>query len=172
MVIQKVDRRAIVEREGCIFSADRVYRYSLWRMVNMVGEKSNLMIIGLNPSTADEVKDDPTIRRCMRFAKEWGFRHLVMANLFAFRSPSPTVMKRKADPVGPDNDMHLIELARDAGMVLAAWGVHGAYLARDKWAAEHLGQMMCLGTTSGGHPRHPLYVSSVTQPVLWSSGKS
>lgn len=80
------------------------------------------MFVGLNPSTADESKDDNTIRRCVAYAKEWGFDGLCMTNLFAYRATDPKVMLAQADPVGEGNDQVLLDLSKSAGMVIAAWG--------------------------------------------------
>ena len=80
------------------------------------------MFVGLNPSTADETNDDPTIRRCISFAQAWGYEGLCMTNLFAFRATEPSDMMKSPDPVGPENDQALINLAESAGVVVAAWG--------------------------------------------------
>ena len=78
------------------------------------------MFIGLNPNKADEILDDPTIRRCMTFAQAWGYDALCMTNLFAFRATKPTDMLAALDPIGSENDKHLVELSRGAGVVVAA----------------------------------------------------
>jgi hypothetical protein len=129
------------------FSADRRYRYTLWRTglqderelfvtasntMNRDGRaKQFVQFIGLNPSTADETNDDPTLRKCMKFAQRWGYGALCMTNLFAFRATEPTVMKGESDPVGPDNDQWLSEIAGKAGMILVAWGKDGDHMQRD-----------------------------------------
>jgi hypothetical protein len=111
------------------FSADRVYRYTLTREL---GIGPTLMVIGLNPSTADETQDDPTIRRCIGFAKRWEMGRLVMTNIFAFRSTWPAALYSDTnDPIGADNDHHLLEQAGAADMILAAWGAHGGLVDRD-----------------------------------------
>lgn len=139
-----------------ILSPDRAYRYALWR--EWIGGEGYVMFIGLNPSTADETNDDPTIRRCIRFAKDWGFSALCMTNLFAFRATDPKVMMLAPEPVGRDNDAHLLDIYNGASLVVAAWGVGGVHLGRDRKVCNTLGAMDCLGLTKGGHPRHPLYV--------------
>ena len=96
-----------------IFSPCRRYRYTLWRAWDMFNP-GYVMFIGLNPSTADEVQDDPTIRRCIGYAKEWGYGAFCMTNIFAFRATDPRVMKAQADPVGPENDKWLTECAKGA----------------------------------------------------------
>lgn len=153
---------------GAVFSACRTWRYTLTREVGP-GE-TTLMVIGLNPSTADETKDDPTIRRCIGFARSWGAGRLVMTNLFAYRATDPMqMMGALVDPVGPDNDAHLCEQALAADLILAAWGIHGSYLYRDSKIRLMLGArpMTALGFTKSGAPKHPLYVPAATQPVWY-----
>ena len=145
---------------GAILSPCRQYRYTLWRTWDCT--KGTCLFIGLNPSTADEREDDPTIRRCVSFAKSFGCGRLMMANLFALRATDPADMKRNADPVGRDNDDWLRRLVGDAEIVIAAWGTHGGHLARDIFVRKLLGEIHCLGVTKKGFPRHPLYLSKET----------
>ena len=123
------------------------------------------MFIGLNPSTADEVNDDPTIRRCVAFAKSWGYGAMCMTNLFAFRATAPADMIAASDPVGPDNDVHLIDLARNAGVVVAAWGTNGSHLSRDAAVRALVPSLHCLKKTQAGHPGHPLYLRADLTPI-------
>lgn len=142
----------------CVFSLDRLYRYQLWRDWDIFETGTYLMVIGLNPSTADEHVDDPTVRKCIGFAKRWGYGALVMTNIFAWRDTQPADMKRAAEPVGELNDTTLRTLSGGASMVLAAWGNHGAYHGR---AAEVLGMipnLHYLRLNANGSPMHPLYV--------------
>jgi hypothetical protein len=122
------------------------------------------MFVGLNPSTADETLDDPTIRRCIGFAKDWGYSGLCMTNLFAFRATDPAKMLAAQDPVGPDNDKVLQELAQNAGVVVAAWGTHGAHLKRDAHVRSLLTRLHCLRLTKAGFPGHPLYLPKNLTP--------
>jgi len=148
------------------FSNDRKYRYDLWRIWDR--EKPFLMVIGLNPSTANEAEDDPTIRRCKRFAFDWGFGGLCMMNLFAVRATKPKDMLRNVSPIGGSNDDRLLKNAKNSGMILAAWGANGSHLARGfdvRKLIEREKQMMCLGRTIAGQPRHPLYIKADTKPV-------
>lgn len=124
------------------------------------------MFVGLNPSTADETRDDPTIRRCMAFAKAWGYGGLCMTNLFSFRATDPKDMKAAADPVGPENDAHLLALAEGAGVIIAAWGANGTHKGRDKDVRKLLPTLYCLAMTKGGHPGHPLYLPKILTPQL------
>ncbi|MDD5641915.1 MAG: DUF1643 domain-containing protein [Syntrophales bacterium] len=152
------------------FSPCRTWRYTLhwiWGPDNPLA-----MFVGLNPSTADEVNDDPTVRRCIRFAKAWGYGGLVMMNAFAFRATDPRVMKAASDPVGPDNDYWLLEMAKiqmqQGAVIVVAWGNHGGYQNRHQtilklfWFAGV--PLHCLGITKTGQPRHPLYVKADTRP--------
>ena len=147
-----------------IFSDCRAYRYLLWR--EWIGGDGYAMFVGLNPSTADETKDDPTIRRCVGFAKAWGYAGLCMANLFAFRATNPMEMKATADPIGPDNDTHLADAGLGAGVIVAAWGAHGTHRQRNVEVLKMLHpNLTYLKLTKDGHPGHPLYLPSTLRPV-------
>ncbi|MBX3356447.1 MAG: DUF1643 domain-containing protein [Phycisphaeraceae bacterium] len=148
------------------FSPCRRYRYLLKR--RWAREKPFVLFIGLNPSTADETLDDPTVRRCVGFARSWGYGGLMLANLFAFRSTCPRRLTQVRDPVGPENDDWLVRSARSAGLVVAAWGVHGTLQDRADAVVGQLPDLYCLGTTRAGAPRHPLYLSANTplQPFV------
>ena len=108
-----------MKERSATFSPDRNYRYTLWR--RWLDRRPSLMVIGLNPSTADETKDDPTVRRCICFARDWGFGALCMTNLFAFRATDPNLMKAAPEPIGDANNAALVLTAGQAGLVLAAW---------------------------------------------------
>lgn len=157
-----------------IFSRDRVYRYSLWRYWNQGKGYANF--ICLNPSTADERKDDPTIRKCIGFAKRWGFEAVCITNLFAFRSTDPLAMKKYPEPVGPDNNNHIRKCARDAELVIAAWSKHGVFNHRDVevWAMvsneRYLTDdgLQCLAVNQDGTPSHPLYLKYDLKPQPYS----
>jgi hypothetical protein len=125
--------------------------------------------IGLNPSTADETADDPTIRPCIGFAKLWGFDGMCMLNLFALRATDPDEMKRHADPVGPDNDECLRRGVRLFCKTVACWGVHGNHRNRHYGIRGFLvpDGLWHFGLTKGGQPKHPLYLRSDTAPVRW-----
>ena len=149
------------------FSPCRAYRYTLWRRWKDGGKI--VAFVGLNPSTADEVQNDPTIRRCIGFAQDWGYDALCMTNIFAFRSTNPKLLRAVDDPVGPDNDAAILAAAYRSELVIAAWGTHGKLDGRGRAVAEQLRQAMqsdlkCLGVTKHGHPKHPLYLCRDTQP--------
>lgn len=146
-----------------LFSECRRYRYTLWREWDFtLSAKNYLMVIGLNPSTADETLDDPTIRKCIGFARRSGFGALCMTNLFAFRATDPREMKKAYDPIGPGNDEALAACAGGTGSILAAWGTHGSHMERAAQVAEMFPDLICLGVNSDGSPKHPLYVSYET----------
>jgi hypothetical protein len=158
---------ALMDRSA-VFSDCRTYRYSLWRIWDEDGPKLN--VIGLNPSVADENLDDPTIRRCIGFARDWGYGGLVMTNLFAYRSTDPRGLLAVDDPVGPEND-DILEFWACAGTPLAAWGAHPMARARSVQAMRMLSylEFECLGLTKDGSPRHPLYVPKVTPRVRFEA---
>lgn len=157
---------------GAEFSADRIYRYALWRIW---GEgRRRLVVVGYNPSTADEHKDDPTIRRCIGFAKRERCDGLVMLNLFAYCSTNAGTiyaLQRSTDIVGnPANDEALMRYGwGDDVVVLAAWGALAwAFRDRVRAVSEMLPAMNCLGVNNDGSPRHPLYVRGDTPLVHFS----
>jgi hypothetical protein len=142
----------------------RNYRFALWRTWD--DSKPFAMIVGLNPSTADEVKDDPTLTRCINFAKSWGYGGVCMTNLFAYRATDPKDMKAQNDPIGANNDIWLNKLANDAGIVVAAWGNDGSYLSRSNMVVEMLPNLHYLKMNKSGEPAHPLYLKADLIPVL------
>lgn len=149
-------------RRSAVLSRDGQYRYALSRVWDEEGRA--VLFVGLNPSTADHRVDDPTIRRCMAFARAWGFGRLRVANLFAYRTSSPARLLRAVEPVGPRNDRWIGRLARDAHVTIAAWGNHGAFRGRDAEVVELLRAPHCLAVNESGQPKHPLYVQGSTRP--------
>jgi len=148
------------------FSPCRLYRYTLWR--EWEASLPYTMFIGLNPSTADETKDDPTIRRCIEFSKSFGHGSLCMTNLFAWRDTKPENMKLAKDPIGPENNDWLEASASAAGVVIAAWGKHGAFMGRGvfvKGLIRPWAMLMCLRTNKDGSPEHPLYLPKTLTPI-------
>ncbi len=127
--------------------------------------------IMLNPSTADTTTNDPTIRRCIAFSKAWGFGSLTVVNLFARRCTRPVHLADPGDPTGPLNDAAIEWAAANCQRIVAAWGAHKPSGGRARVVADNLlvrgVQLMCLGTTKDGHPRHPLYVPASTELVPW-----
>ena len=151
---------------GAEFSPCRTWRYTLWRHFKP-DPQWLVAFIGLNPSTADETEDDPTVRRCIGFARDWGFDGMVMLNLFGFRATDPKVMKAAADPVGPLNNEAIALTTANVALTVCCWGTHGAFGGRDRWVSERMlhGKLKCFGLTKGGQPRHPLYLAKSTKLV-------
>lgn len=145
----------------------RHYRYWLHRELVADGE-GGLVFVLLNPSTADAVEDDPTIRRCIGFGTRWGFRELTVVNLFALRATSPTVLRQHgAAAIGSRND-DALRWARgepSTRTVVAGWGNHGMHLDRDLAVMDIVRPMMALRTTKLGCPAHPLYLPSACEPL-------
>ena len=147
------------------FSADRKYRYLLGRRVS--DSPHRLLFVMLNPATADETSNDPTIRRCIGFAKQWNFGLLDIANLFAFRTAYPSELRRVEDPIGPENDKWIYKALSTADRVILAWGNHGSYRSRSnqvKLMALKAAQPYHLGLNKTGEPKHPLYLPAAMNP--------
>lgn len=145
-------------------SSCRKYRFALWRIWD--DSKPYVLFIGLNPSTADEIEDDPTIKRCINYGKLWGYGGVCMANLFSFRAREPKDMLGAKDPIGLDNDKWLVELSGKAGLVVAAWGNHGSYRGRSQRVRNLVSNLHYLKMNKSGEPAHPLYLKANLQPKL------
>jgi hypothetical protein len=151
----------LVTSASAVFSADRAYRYVLTRQ--WAPQLPTMTVIGLNPSVADALVDDPTIRRVAGFARREGCGALVMINLFALRAVHPEALIEHTKPVGEHTDQVLAHcLGHLAGLLVAAWGVHGHLGDRATTVTAALrasGRTVhCLGRTNNGEPRHPLYL--------------
>ena len=148
------------------------YRYWLTRKWTRTGGLINFVM--LNPSVADELKNDPTVERCERRARMLGFGGFCVTNIFAWRDTDPKAMRAATAPVGPENDQVLLEMAQSAKQVVVAWGTHGAHQGRGPESAALLRKngiaMFHLGLSQKGHPRHPLYVPYSISPTRWKSG--
>lgn len=158
-------------RGSAVISSCGRYRYVLereWAPGPGASARSALFVL-LNPSSADAVSDDPTLRRCIGFARTHGFSRLLLCNLFALRSPHPAGLAAAGDPIGPETDAWLRRCAGDADAIVAGWG---AVAARHPERAAEVRALLaehqpldCLGHTRGGHPRHPLYLPRATPLV-------
>lgn len=145
------------------------YRYLLERSFDSsnIFKRSRLAFLMLNPSTATEEANDPTVERCERRARNGGYDGVIVINLFAYRATDPKNMMAVSDPVGPENDDYIrfvLDRAKSGHVeIVCAWGVHGAYMSRDKDVLEMFKAAKvspaALGTSKNGHPRHPLYIS-------------
>lgn len=156
-------------QKGAQFSDCRKYRYALWRTWEKGG--GHVLFVGLNPSTADEEVDDPTIRRCIGFAKRCGFGGIYMLNLFAYRATNPKeLMRAPVNPIGDDNNLYLRKYHQPQGLNIACWGNHGLLMNRADEVIELLGKesLSCLGVTKTGQPKHPLYLPKDTNPMALS----
>ena len=138
------------------FSSCRKYRYSLSRIWDK--KKKCVLFIGLNPSTANEEVDDPTIRRCSGYAQKWGYGGFIMVNLFAYRTTLPSNLKKVKYPVGKDNNKYIMTLSKKADITVAAWGNNGNLFSRDKEVLNLVPSLMCLKVNKSGQPSHPLYL--------------
>lgn len=179
------DQLALMAHEGtgsgAVVSPCGRYRYRLWRRVvshhaHHVKDRIALFIM-LNPSTADAMLDDPTIRRCIGFAAREGCGWLHVVNLYAYRATDPRALVSAGDPVGPENDASIAaaiaEACASGGYVLAAWGVYPRAAARVETVraiCRSLGgdALYCLGTSAAGHPRHPLYLRADARVAIWN----
>ncbi|NEQ99153.1 MAG: DUF1643 domain-containing protein [Cyanothece sp. SIO2G6] len=174
---------------GAIFSSCNCYRYGLWRRWDF--EQPLLLFIGLNPSTADAVTNDPTIRRCIGFARSWGYGGMMVTNLFAYRATRPQELRQVTDPIGPETDEWIVRLCQcvvdstwsittrsittshSDTRVMAIWGNAGAWWGRDRTILNLIRpiipQLYCLSVTKRGQPAHPLYLPKTLQPKRYSS---
>lgn len=154
--------------KGAVISQCGRYRYQLWRIWN--DDKPLVLFVCLNPSTADANTDDPTLRRIMGFVYQMGCGGFYLGNLFALRSPYPSDLRYGRDPVGPENDRHLREMADKAQRVVFAWGNDGDLNKRHLQVREMFPAAMCFGLTKAGHPRHPLYLPKDSQLIPYPNG--
>lgn len=149
---------------GAEFSEDRKYRYCLWRIWDENTPK--VMFIGLNPSTANEDKDDPTIRRVVQFATDWGYGGVFMLNLFAWVTAYPEELKKCQDPLG-DNDKWLGVISDQCPIIVFAWGNFKEAQERAEQVKKMFPNANCLHLNKNGSPKHPLYVKGDTRPTKY-----
>ena len=157
---------------GATFSRCERWRYALWRRWDASRPVANFLM--LNPSTADERQLDPTCARARDYAERWGYGGLVVTNVFAWRATDPGAMKAAADPVGPGNDIAIERAAREAALVVCAWGNHAAHRGRSAEIAALLGRarvtLHALRVNASGEPAHPLYLRGDLAPLRWARG--
>ena len=145
------------------------YRYLLWREWD---SNRTVSFIMLNPSRADAQVNDPTITRCINFAKSWGYGRLEVVNLFAYRTPKPSLLKQAAEPIGKDNDRYILESVNRSDRIILAWGNHGLWRKQDLYTLDLLkkyNHLYSLGITKRGCPRHPLYLRSTIKPQIYGT---
>lgn len=158
--------------KSATFSEDKTYRYELRRVWSDKG-KGLVNFIGLNPSTADAMDDDPTIRRCIGFARDWGYDGLIMTNLFAYRATKPADLwraQKTGDVIGPLNLKYLELASREAKITIAAWGADKGARVQSQVVSEHLQttlHALALSQKTGA-PRHPLYLKADLTPIIYA----
>ena len=152
---------------GAAFSRDGRYRYRLWRRWDR--SRPAIAFCMLNLSTADARRDDPTIRRCIGFARDWGYGGVEVVNIFALRATDPRALRSARDPVGPRNDAFMLRAAARSPVVIA-WGIHGALRDRGSTVLRLFGpraRLLALGRTRSGAPRHPLHLRRDVEAVAY-----
>lgn len=153
-----------------IFDHTEAYRYTLGRRWGP-GDRRVCFCL-LNPSTADASVLDPTLTRCYGYAQRWGFDAMDVTNVFALRSTDPKGLRAVDDPIGADNDEHIVQLAKSAELVVVGWGTHARLNDRHNRVIELLSGvcgMTCLGVTKEGYPKHPLYLRKDLKPIAFES---
>lgn len=152
-----------------IYSDCEKYRYSLTRVWDADGGKVHFVM--LNPSTATEVQNDPTVERCERRARTLGMGAFRVTNIFAWRDTDPRKMRAASDPVGPGNNAAILAGCDWADQTVCAWGTHGEHLGRGSETLEMVqasgAKLYHLGITKHGHPKHPLYIAYAQVPQAW-----
>ena len=157
----------VASPSGALFSTCRRWRYLLWRQWDRALPVANFLM--LNPSTADEVQLDPSCTRARVYAERWGYGALIVTNLFGWRATDPQDMKAAREPVGRGNDRAILRAAREAEIVVCAWGNHGAHLERSGKVLVQLKKvgvpLHALRINGAGEPAHPLYLPGNLEPV-------
>ncbi|HKU46871.1 MAG TPA: DUF1643 domain-containing protein [Burkholderiales bacterium] len=150
---------------GAVFSSCRRWRYLLWRCWDPSKPVANFLM--LNPSTADEFKLDPSCTRARNYAEKWGYGALVVTNIFGWRSTDPKGLRVVRNPVGAGNDAAIVKAAKEAKLVVCAWGEHGAHMDRGDEVLRLLKntRLHYLRLNASGHPAHPLYLPSSLMPT-------
>ena len=157
---------------GAVFSSCRRWRYLLWRRWDEKNPVANFLM--LNPSTADEIKLDPTCSRARDYAERWGYGALIVTNVFGWRATDPDDMKAAKDPVGPGNDAAIVRAAQESAIVVCAWGNHGAFLERSAQIRLLLKgrKLHALRLNANGEPAHPLYLPGKLKPSAWEAASA
>ncbi len=150
-------------KSDAIFSEDNIHRYALiheWEL-----DRPSLMIISLNPSAEDGELNNPTIRRCIGFAKRWGFGRLFITNLFSFKTSSPKDLFNSENPIGNKNDYWLKKLSKKVDKVVLAYGNHGKFKNRHEEILKIIHDPYCIKKSKTGMPMHPLYLKYTEEPI-------
>jgi hypothetical protein len=169
-----VERTAIVDGVSCgaVFSPCERYRYVLWREWDT--SLPSIAFCMLNPSTADERKNDATIERCKRRAEMLGYGRIDIVNLFAFRSTDPRLLYKQADPVGPHNFEAIVQAVKRNDMLICGWGRHGAFCRmganiKHRMQQFYPSKLRVLVVNKDGSPKHPLYIAYDVHPREWAA---
>jgi hypothetical protein len=156
---------------AAVYSDCERFRYVLTRTWGAPAPRA--LFVMLNPSTATELQNDPTVERCERRARALGFGAFRVVNIFAFRATDPRIMRLQTDPIGPENDSHICDSAMWADQIICAWGNHGTHLGRGSQVVALLRNcgkpLWHLGLTASGEPKHPLYIAYAAAPALWNA---
>lgn len=159
---------------GATFNDTRTHRYTLWRRFEPAAPVERMAaFICLNPSTADETANDPTVTRCINYSRKWGYDGFIMLNAFAYRATDPNDMKAQGVHAAgdPENSQAIIDTAKRAGLVVCAWGNHGAFRKRSRDLTYLLMkngiEVYYLSLNKTGEPKHPLYLRGDLEPVKW-----
>jgi len=156
-------------KSTAIYSPCEAYRYSLTRIWEPSGKRA--LFIMLNPSTATETQNDPTVERCERRSRTLGYGAFRVTNIFAYRATDPKVMRAQTDPIGPENMKTIAQSCDWATDIICAWGTHGEHMSQgpavEKLLRDKRVSTKHLGLSKAGHPKHPLYIGYATQPMIW-----
>lgn len=152
-------------QKSAIMSDCKTYRYELRRIWD--SSRALVLFICLNPSTADHELEDRTSIVCVNYAKRWGYGGLIIVNLFAYRSTDISKLYLVNDPIGPENDLHIMRLCDEAAEIICAWGSDGGYRDRDAKVMSYLKSPKCLVKLKNGRPGHPLYKSKTLEPITF-----
>ena len=150
-------------QKSAIISDCKTYRYELRRIWD--SSRALVLFICLNPSTADHELEDRTSIVCVNYAKRWGYGGLIIVNLFAYRSTDISKLYLVNDPIGPENDLHIMRLCDEAAEIICAWGSDVGYRDRGTKVMSYLKNPKCLVKLKSGRPGHPLYKSKALNPI-------
>lgn len=151
------------------FSPCGKYRYSFYQQWD--ASKPNVMFIGLNPTAMDDKQSNPTLKRCINYAQDWGFGGLYVTNLFALLALTPKDLKQAKNPIGQHNDEWLKTAANNCDLIIAAWGNDGDYLNRGQQLVTLIPNLKCLKINQSGQPAHPLYQPKTAMPIDYKNAK-
>lgn len=159
-------QQSISTPSGALFSSARDHRFVLWRVWRQ--NQHIVHFIGLNPSAADDKENDPTIRRCIQFAKSWGYGGMMITNLFSFRTAFPRELKASTLPLMPENDRYIRACHQLAEKTVVIWGNDGSFGNRAQTISSFFHPLFCIRKNKTGHPAHPLYLPGKLRPKAYT----